>query len=456
MLKIFNRDVLTFAHYFFPHHCSKESPSFHREVLGLYSEEENDKVAIAAPRGFSKSTITSLFYLVWRMVFKKSHFIILCSDTFTQAVMFLEAVKSEIEGNERLQAFFPLKIKRWSNDEIIVNDVMVKAVGAGASLRGLKFKQWRPDLFIGDDLEDDDTVINQARRDKQARWFANVIQPILADKGKIIVIGTILHYDSLLNNLLNKEKFPSWTTRLYKAVMDNKPLWEERMSLAQAEALKEEYTKQGRLSSFYQEYMNEPLSGEDRKFKMDNAVYYEEEQLVGKKLNHFIMVDRAYSLEKTSDFTGIIVVGVDLDNNWYVRLAKRFKGLEKDLINELFGLRQYYNVTKIGIEQKAFKSTIEPNLIEAMRTRNEFFKCEELKDNGLTKEYRIEGLLPRFETGTLFLKRDQKDLIEEMFMFPRGQYDDLLDALSYGLRFCVPPNNVVQLGSGGEVKKSYI
>ena len=42
--------------------------------------------------------------------------------------------------------------------------------------------------------------------------------------------------------------------------MDNKPLWEERMSLAQAEALKEEYTKQGRLSSFYQEYMNEPLT----------------------------------------------------------------------------------------------------------------------------------------------------------------------------------------------------
>ena len=105
--KIFEQDILVFAHYFFPHHCGKKSPGFHQEILNLYSDDSNDKIAIAAPRGFSKTTITSLFYLMWALVNEKSHFIILCSDTFTQSTMFLEAIKAEIEGNEKLKMFYP-------------------------------------------------------------------------------------------------------------------------------------------------------------------------------------------------------------------------------------------------------------------------------------------------------------------------------------------------------------
>ena len=72
--------------------------------------------------------------------------------------------------------------------------------------------------------------------------------------------------------------------------------------------------------------------------------------------------------------------------------------------------------------------------------RNDFFVITELKDAQLSKTYRIEGLVPRFETGTIYLKKDQSDLIDELIRFPAGSYDDLVDALAYQLQIQLPAN----------------
>lgn len=58
---------------------------------------------------------------------------------------------------------------------------------------------------------------------------------------------------------------------------------------------------------------------------------------------------------------------------------------------------------------------------------------EELKDLGRSKNIRIEGLVPRFEVGTIFMKREMSDLVDELTTFPKGIHDDLIDALAYQL-----------------------
>jgi phage terminase large subunit-like protein len=375
-----------------------------------------------------------LVFLAWVVCNKKSNFILLISDTYSQAALFLEALKGELETNERLKDFYgKMSSAKWAEGEIIANGTMIKSLGAGMKVRGLKYKEFRPDLIICDDLENDEAVESKDRREKFERWFTGALLPCMSKEGRAIVIGTILHFDSLLSKLLSEDKYSGWYKKTYRAINDWGALWPEHLSLEELDKIKQEYISQGQVFLFYQEYQNDPVSAEFQKFKLEKIRFYEDKDLVSKDFRTFITIDRSYSLEKTADFTALVVVSVDKDNKWYVRMAERFKGTEKDLIDKIFDLHSFFTPEKFGVEQRAFKYTLKPAIDDEMRKRNTFFKCEELKDLGRSKNVRIEGLIPRFESGSVFLLRDQTDLIDELIKFPKGIHDDLIDALAYQL-----------------------
>lgn len=431
--KIFKEEIELFGQFFFPNHLRLETPAFHKDLYKIYASEHK-RIARGAPRGHAKSTITDLVYLSWEIVNRKKKFVLLVSDTYSQAVLFLDSLKAEFESNDKLKAVYgDMKTKNWSEGEIVVGETMIKAVGAGMKVRGLKYKEYRPDLIIVDDLENDELVESKERREKLERWFNGALIPCLGKDGRIIIIGTILHYASLLSKLLDEKQYTEFDKRTYKAINDFGALWPEHLNLEELEEIKRGYMGKGQGYLFYQEYQNDPISDENRKFKIEKIKYFEEKDLSSKSVNTFITIDRAYSLEKTADSTGIVVLSVDRENMWYVRSAERFKGTEQELINKIFDLKGYYNPLRIGIEQKAFQYTIKPALEDEMRKRNFLFLVEELKDLGRNKNVRIEGLIPRFETGSIYLKKDQLDLIDELIKFPKGIHDDLIDALSYHL-----------------------
>lgn len=436
--RVFEDDIEQFGKFFFSHHLKLGTPAFHKEIYGMY-EGEWDKIAIAAPRGHAKSTITDLIYLAWVVCNKKAKFTLLVSDTYSQSTLFLEALKAELEGNERLRMFYGnLTTDKWSEGEIVTNDCMIKALGAGMKVRGLKFRESRPDLILVDDLENDELVENKERREKLERWFNGALVPCMGKGGRIIVIGTILHYDSLLYKLTKNEAYTEFHKKTYKAINDNGVLWEEHLNRAELEKIKSEYIANGQGYLFYQEYQNDPVSDENRKFKIEKMQHWSEEQIKGKMLNVFISIDRAYSTDKTADFTGIVINRVDDQNNWYIA-AERFKGDEKQLIDKIFDLKSYYNPLKIAIEQNAFEFTLKPHLEDEMRRRNVFFSIEELKTGGASKIHRIEGLVPRFEAKTIYLRKEDIDLVDELIRFPMGEHDDLCDALSYQLQIAEVP-----------------
>lgn len=436
---IMSRSIEAFGEFFFKNHLKLNTPKFHREIYNLY-ESDYKKIAIAAPRGHAKSTITDLVYLAWLIVHKKINFVLLVSDTYSQSVLFLEALKSEFESNDKLKTFYgDLSSKKWREDEIIVNGIMIKALGAGMKVRGLKFREHRPDLVIVDDLENEELVENKERREKLERWVSAALIPSMKKEGKIIFIGTILHYDSLLAKLTGKDTYKEFKKKIYKAITNNEALWPEHLNLDELNKLKAEFLSQGQGYLFYQEYQNDPISDENRKFKIEKISYYDEKDILAKKLSTFITIDRAYSTALTADWTGIIVVSVDVENYWYIRMAERFKGTEKDLIDKIFDLKGHYNPSKIAIEQKAYEYTLKPYLEDEMRRRNIFFGVSELKDLGRRKTIRIEGLIPRYETGTIKFKKEQTDLIDELITFPKGVYDDLADALAYQLDLANDP-----------------
>ena len=200
------------------------------------------------------------------------------------------------------------------------------------------------------------------------------------------------------------------------------------------------------------QYLNNPIDSQSAKFRISKVKYYEPDTLKDKLLNSFITIDRAYSMERLADYTGIVVVSVDVNNNWYIREALRFKDTEKKLIDKLFDLSTLYDTLDIGIEQNAFKYTFKPHIDDEMRRRNKFLSIKELKPMGRNKERRIEGLIPRWENGTIYLLPEHDALIYELTHFPKSEHDDVLDALAYQLELSHAPNGGKR-NQWGEVDK---
>ena len=74
-----------------------------------------------------------------------------------------------------------------------------------------------------------------------------------------------------------------------------------------------------------------------------------------------------------------------------------------------------------------------------MRKRQQFFTITPLKARGSQKEARIRGLIPRWESKSIFFVGDNLELLDEMRTFPQGQHDDVLDSLAYQLAVAKKP-----------------
>jgi hypothetical protein len=115
----------------------------------------------------------------------------------------------------------------WQAGTIVTKgDAKVQVAGSGKKLRGLRHGPHRPDLCILDDIENDEQVRNPDQRDKLQSWLTKTVLPLGGAGAKFdcIYIGTILHYDSVLNRTLAN---PMWRAAKFKALLK----WPDRMDL---------------------------------------------------------------------------------------------------------------------------------------------------------------------------------------------------------------------------------
>ncbi len=137
-----------------------ESPSFHEECWDLCCSS-NQFVAIAAPRGHAKSSAITLGYGLSTLLFRERKFMLLVSDTESQAALFLGTFKQALQDNKDLVDLFDLKLDEKGNVKFIKdteNDIIIEftdghkfrviAKGAEQKLRGLLWNGSRPDIIM--------------------------------------------------------------------------------------------------------------------------------------------------------------------------------------------------------------------------------------------------------------------------------------------------------------------
>ena len=103
-----------------------------------------------------------------------------------------------------------------------------------------------------------------------------------------------------------------------------------------------------------------------------------------------------------------------------------------ELIDELFDRHAKYKYTRIGIESTIYYQAIQPFLAEEQRKRNIYLPIMAVKHNGISKEIRIRGLLPRYENGGIYhITGETEELESQLIRFPKATHDDIMDSLAY-------------------------
>ncbi|MCK4783254.1 MAG: hypothetical protein KAV87_05850, partial [Desulfobacteraceae bacterium] len=231
-----------FSQIYLGKHCRVDFSRMHEEMFELLlgmTTKRRARLAVAAPRDHAKSTIASLAYPLWCVLYEKEKYIVLLSNTQEQATTPLKDIKDELTTNLYLLSDFPEicrpltgsgKPTPWRGNRIMLpNGSMIAAYGMGQGVRGTKSGSQRPGLFIVDDLESRESAIYEEQREKLAEWFRKTLLHAGHPESNVVVVGTVLHQDSLLANLIDPTKQPGWTGKKYKAIekeSDHPELWE--------------------------------------------------------------------------------------------------------------------------------------------------------------------------------------------------------------------------------------
>jgi len=219
-------DPLKFGKNYLPHYFSKPSPKFHQELIDLFVPHL--RAASAAPRGHGKSTIASILLPLWNTCFKKKRFIVPVSDTAAEARRKLDAVRLELEQNKKIIEDFGSLVgeRKWTESEFVTSHgVKLMAKGSGSQLRGITAGQYRPDLVIVDDFQNDEQAKSAEQRKKDYDWFMKVLSNCLSPWGQLWALGTIHNAGLVLMKLKDN---PAYVFKKFKAIQDDgSVLWSD-------------------------------------------------------------------------------------------------------------------------------------------------------------------------------------------------------------------------------------
>lgn len=196
---------------------------------------------------------------------------------------------------------------------------------------------------------------------------------------------------------------------------------------------------------FWSQYLNDPMDDSLLEFKRE---WFQKFHITpGSPISAefaqapvLISVDPAFTLRKTSDFTGIVVSKCLSDNNVYILEAKGIKGNPDMVVKEIMNsANQYMKVDRILIEAQSSQMMLMDLLSAEMKRQNKFYVINEVRpDNNEIKTMRIRGLIPHYSNRRIFHSENMWELEEQLMEFPKGQHDDIIDALAYQVKYWTP------------------
>lgn len=460
----------------------------HKELIGWWTREESKShQLVLLPRDHQKSALVA-YRVVWEITKNPAIRVLYISSTSNLATKQLKFIK-DILTSDIYRFYWPemvnldeSKREKWTESEISVDhplrkdhavrDPTVFTAGLTTGITGLHC-----DIAVLDDVVVDENAYNDTGREK-VRSQASYLASITGTDSRVWAVGTRYHPKDYYNDMSEMvveifgedgqihdsyNLYELWERQVEDAgdgtgnflwprthsAQLNKWFGFDTKELARKKAQYSDVTR------FRAQYYNNPNDVGTAAISPDMFRYYNRQfvaNLSGKwyynqsRLNVFAAVDFAYSLGKRSDYTAIVVVGIDSKNNYYVLDIDRFK---TDKISDYFArilrLHVKWDFRKIRAECTAAQSVIVKSLKEDhIRKHGLALAIEEFRPSARegNKEERIEAVLqPKYANSQIWhYSGGNCELLEEELIYQKPAHDDIKDCLASCVETCVPPS----------------
>ncbi|MBU1164623.1 hypothetical protein KKA15_03610 [Patescibacteria group bacterium] len=432
------QDHYWFFHTYFTNHIQYPTAKFQKEIISLTQNQNLPIVAIISFRDSAKSTIVTESSVIWSILgMPQKKFVVILAKTQQQARLHFANMKGQLESNEWLKNDFgPLQIRdaEWTASSLILPKYKAKIICASIdqSIRGLRFNEHRPDLIIADDLEDDLSTRNKEIRDKTYNWFLREVLPLGEKDTKIMIVGNLLHPDSLIMRLkadMDKKKRKG-IFRKYPIIADDKSMWPEKFpTMKDIDELKLHI---GDDKAWNQEFLlNEQY--DDNYIIQPEWISTYKEILENEKDFRFyaIGIDPAVVDKENSCYSAMVILKVY--GNWdklrmYVLPNPINKRMEFPTLIET--IKQNYDYFRVQGPTKIFTEDIAAQGYVTQQLNHEDLPAEGVVPKG-DKDARLQVLSHAIRNKKIiFPEIGADELITQLVEFKNITYKDLADAFS--------------------------
>lgn len=394
--------------------------------------------AVLMPRGFSKTTIAGQAIPLYNILYQEIPFTFYLSESATHARMQATNVRRELNDNPRIKEDFgTLKPamsaeQKWAEHFFeTTTGIAVGTQGRGGQVRGMNHRGQRPKQIIVDDVEDSESVRDDTQRTKTKEWlYADVLPalPPLDKSANVVMLGTILHDDALLANVMKDRKFT--TVRLGALDVDGEPLWADYMTKEEYEQKRLSFQERGLLHLFHREYDNQIINTEHSPFQQI-FFQYGDPPPTG-ELRISVYCDPAISPDRRADEAVIAVAGItERGHIWKLDEWAKIGATPREIIDMFFLLRAKWGKPRQnGVESNGYQAALVHLLREEMFRKHDYFEIEAVH-NQRKKELRIEGVLqPRYAARYIWHARKFPEYETQLLDWPSPRRFDRADAFA--------------------------
>lgn len=438
--------LMTFMAVCLSHYLQVESGKFHFELADILESEEYPLIEIIGFRGSAKTTMSALAFILQVSLTGKHKFIVLINDTTDQVELNLFNIKTELEHNAMIKKMFPnVRLGHtWKKTTLLLevrkNDgsfEVIRIIGRsrGQNIRGIRHKQYRPDLILVDDPENLQQVKTKENRDKTEQWFnAEVIPAAQENNSKVIVIGNFLHTDGFMARLAKNPLFKVFRIPFF----DEQGRVNWRGKYPTQESVDRQRKKVGE-TAWAREYLLKIISEDEQVIRETDIQKYPNEILTkhDDRGNKVIKIsdsadgmDLAISEKQTADYTAIVggyrvvwnsqskililphPVKKRMDFDTTIKTAVNIKNIRP------YGSKFY--VEDVGYQRVAIQTLKKKGV--------PVYPIRPVAD----KKARLESIAPFVKDGTvMFPETGCEDLIQGIINFGVEEHDDDVDAFVY-------------------------